>query len=89
MNEFYTNRESNIDSQNVLLNLENCYIYQSNRLILKDVSLKIKKGEFVYLIGKTGSGKTSLFKTLYADIKLKKGLGEIVGYDLLKITEQN
>ena len=89
MNEFYTNRESNIDSQNVLLNLENCYIYQSNRLILKDVSLKIKKGEFVYLVGKTGSGKTSLFKTLYADIKLKKGYGEIVGYNLLKITEKD
>ena len=89
MNNFYINRESNTDNQNALLNLENCYIYQSNRLILKDVNLKIKKGEFVYLIGKTGSGKTSLFKTLYADIKLKKGHGEIVGYDLLKITEKD
>ena len=89
MNNFYINRESHTDNQNTLLSLENCYIYQSNRLILKDVNLKIKKGEFVYLIGKTGSGKTSLFKTLYADIKLKKGKGEIVGYDLLKITEKD
>ena len=53
----------NKSNQTLLLSLENCSIYQSNRLILQNVNFKIQKGEFVYLIGKTGSGKTSLFKT--------------------------
>ena len=86
----------NTDSENKkiysdtnLLKLENCFIYQSNKLILQNVSFKIGKGELVYLIGKTGSGKTSLFKTLYCDIKLKKGHGEIVGFDLSKISNKD
>ena len=58
-------------------------------MILKDVSLHIEKGEFVYLIGKTGSGKSSLLKTLYADLELKEGDGNIAGFNLRKIEEKN
>ena len=89
MNELNSKLKSESMSNNFLLDLQNCFIYQSNRLILQNISFKIKKGEFVYLVGKTGSGKTSLFKTLYADIRLKKGYGKIVGYNLLKIKEKD
>tara|TARA_B100002052_G_scaffold297777_1_gene329347 strand:- start:40 stop:651 length:612 start_codon:yes stop_codon:yes gene_type:complete len=57
-------------------------------LILKDVSFNIQKGEFVYLIGKTGSGKSSLLKTLYADLELKEGDGNIAGFNLREIKEK-
>jgi len=72
-----------------ILKLSNAAIYQRDRLILQQVNLEIKKGEFVYLIGKTGSGKSSLMKTLYADLPLRNGEGFIVDYDLKKIKEKN
>jgi cell division transport system ATP-binding protein len=68
-----------------VISLTNAYIYQKESLILSDVNFKINDGEFVYLIGKTGSGKSSLLKTLYADLFLEKGHGFIAGYDLEKI----
>lgn len=58
-------------------------------MILKDVSFNIQKGEFVYLIGKTGSGKSSLLKTLYADLELKEGNGNIAGFNLREIKEKD
>ena len=73
----------------ILLKLQDAFIYQSNRLILSNVNLSIKKGEFIYLIGKTGSGKSSLFETLYADIPFKKGIAEVVGFNLSKINKNN
>jgi len=76
-----------LTESDILLKLKDVYIYQSNRLILNNINLTITKGEFIYLIGKTGSGKSSLFETLYADIPLKKGLAEIVGFNLSKINE--
>lgn len=61
-------------------------IYQlGDRLVLEDVNFSIQKGEFVYLIGRTGSGKSSLLKTLYADLSLKKGSVQVAGYELNSI----
>ena len=71
-----------------ILTLKDVAIYQSNRLILHNINLNISNGEFIYLVGKTGSGKSSLFETLYADIPLKKGNAEIVGFNLSKIQEK-
>ncbi len=65
-----------------VLNLDHVDIYQDQKLILGDVSFTIHKGDFVYLIGQTGSGKSSLLKTLYADLWLQNGAGQVVGYSL-------
>lgn len=71
-----------------ILTLKNVAIYQRESLILSEVNVTINKGEFVYLIGKTGTGKSSFMKTLYGDIPLKEGQGEIVGIDLKKLKEK-
>jgi cell division transport system ATP-binding protein len=70
-----------------VIKLENAAIFQQHNLILSEINFEIQAGEFVYLIGQTGSGKSSLLKTLYADLKLEKGMGEITGYFLDKIKE--
>src|SRR6204780_2170706 len=66
----------------IIVELKNTNIYQGDNLILQDVNITINKGEFVYLVGKTGTGKSSLLKTLYGDIPLKEGEGEVVGFNL-------
>ncbi len=71
----------------VILSLQDAQIFQRENLVLKDVNLHINKGEFVYLIGKTGSGKSSLMKTLYGDLPLEKGTGSIVGFNLNSLKE--
>ncbi len=71
------------------ISLKNAAIYQHERCILKDVNFEIEEGEFVYLIGKTGSGKSSLLKTLYADLPAKQGEIQIVDYDLRKIKRRD
>ena len=72
-----------------VLQLEDASIYQRESLILSEVSIEIKKGEFVYLIGKTGTGKSSFMKTLYGDLPLTEGEGTIVDYDLRKLKEKD
>ena len=64
------------------IELKNTTIFQGNHLVLSDVSFKINTGEFVYLIGQTGSGKSSLLKTLYGDLPLNEGTGEVAGHQL-------
>jgi len=66
----------------IVVQLENVNIYQSGNLILQDVNFKVQKGEFVYLVGKTGTGKSSLLKSLYGELSITEGKGLVVGYDL-------
>jgi len=68
-----------------IIELSNASIFQKNNMILSNVALSIEKGEFVYLIGKTGTGKSSLLKTLYAELPLMEGEATIAGYDLKNI----
>lgn len=71
------------------VSLRRANIYQGKSLILSDVNLEVMKGDFIYLIGKTGTGKSSLLKTLYGDIYLTEGEGEVAGIDLKKLKWQN
>ena len=72
-----------------ILSLRNATIFQEGKIILSDVNLEVKQGEFIYIIGKTGSGKSSLLKTLYADLELKEGAGHIVDFDLATLKEDD
>ena len=74
---------------NTVLRLKDAAIYQRETLILSEVNIEITKGEFVYLIGKTGTGKSSFMKTLYGDLPLTEGEGFIVDYDLRTLKERD
>jgi cell division transport system ATP-binding protein len=69
-----------------IIELKNVNIYQGQSLILSDVNISIEKGEFVYLVGKTGTGKSSLLKTLYGDLELSSGEGWVAGHELKTLT---
>lgn len=68
-----------------IIGLKNADIYQQESLVLKEVNLSVQKGEFLYVIGKVGSGKTSLLKVLYHELPLVTGEGAVMGYDLTKM----
>ncbi len=72
-----------------ILHLEKASVFQRDILILKNVSLTMQSGEFAYLIGKTGSGKSSLMKTLYAELPLKDGLAYVADYSLADIRRKD
>lgn len=68
-----------------VVSIQNVDIFQQDHLVLKEVNLEVNKGDFFYIIGKTGSGKSSLLKTLYADLPFVSGEARVVGYDLDKL----
>jgi len=70
-----------------IVEISNANIFQSNNLVLSNVQLRIDKGEFVYLIGKTGSGKSSLLKMIYGDVELLQGTAGIAGFQLSHIKD--
>jgi len=81
--------KSTLFMSETVLELKDASIFQGGNLILSDVNIEMKKGDFVYLIGKTGTGKSSFMKTLYADLKLTKGEGSIVNFDLGTLKEKD
>jgi cell division transport system ATP-binding protein len=72
-----------------VLSLKNVTIYQDKNPVLNDVNIEVNHGEFIYLIGRTGSGKSSFLKTLYADLALSNGEGKVVDYDLATLKESD
>lgn len=72
-----------------IVELRNANIYQGDSVVLSDVNITVNRGEFVYLVGKTGTGKSSLLKTMYGDLDLTEGDGTVVGYDLRKLDWRN
>ena len=69
-----------------IIEIRNANIFQGDNLILQNVNLQVNKGEFVYLVGKTGTGKSTLLKTMYGELPLKEGEATVAGYDLRKLT---
>ncbi len=72
-----------------IISFKGCNIYQQDHLVLSDINLEVKKGEFVYLIGKVGSGKTSLIKTINAQLPLEEGEGTVAGFNLNSIRKKD
>ncbi len=77
------------NEHNNIIEFNNAVIRHRDNIVLKDVNLEVKKGEFIYLIGKVGSGKSSLLKTIYAEIPVIEGTVFAVGYDLNKIKSKH
>ncbi len=72
----------------VIIDLTDCSIWQQSHLVLSHVNLRVGNGEFLYLVGRVGSGKSSLIKTLNAQLPLKEGIGLVAGYNLSKIKKR-
>lgn len=76
-------------SEKPILQLQEASIFQREHLVLSDVNLEIFRGQFTYLIGQTGSGKSSLLKTLYGDLPLKSGSGQVCNHDLKNLKDKD
>lgn len=77
------------ENQDILATYEHIDVHRADKLVLNDTSFTIRGGEFYYLVGKVGSGKSSLIKTMYADVKIQNGgKAEVMGYNLLKIKKK-
>lgn len=72
-----------------LITLENANIFQGKHLVLSNVNFSVEAGEFVYLIGQTGSGKSSVLKTLYGDLRLEQGKGQVAGHELVGLRDKD
>ncbi len=72
-----------------IVNLSKLSVFQKNKLVLTNVNLQINKGEFIYMIGKTGSGKSSLLQLIYADLPVEQGDAEVCGYNLKNIKRKD
>jgi len=72
-----------------IIKLSNLSVFQKNKLVLTNVNLEVLQGEFIYMIGKTGSGKSSLMQILYADLPIEQGDVNVCGYDLNSIKRNN
>jgi len=72
-----------------IISLDKVTVFQKHNMVLNNVHFSVRKGEFLYLLGKTGSGKSSLMKTLYCDVPLKQGEAKIVGFDLATISQRD
>jgi cell division transport system ATP-binding protein len=77
-----------VNANDNIIELKNLIIKQEDNIVLRDVDVAVKKGEFVYIIGKVGSGKSSLLKTLYAELPLLEGEGFVTGYNLKNIKQK-
>lgn len=75
----------NTNSNSAIVELENVSINLDNEPLLKDISLKLDESEFAYLIGKSGAGKTSLLRSLYADMKIESGVAHVCGFDVVNL----
>ena len=73
----------------MIINLQNALIVHQSEPVLTDVNLQLSKGEFAYLIGKSGSGKSSLLKTLYGALQLQNGSGLVAGYEIKGISRKH
>lgn len=76
-------------TENTVIRLKNVDIYQQKHLVLSNVNLEIKQGEFIYLIGQSGTGKSSLLKIIYGDLYIANGEGLVAGFDLRKLHEND
>ena len=74
--------------QNAIVTLDNATIINENNVIFSSINFKVNAGEFIFLIGKTGAGKSSLLKVLYGDLTLESGKGSIVGFDLTELKDK-
>ena len=73
----------------MLVNYSSVNVYQETQEVLRNVSFSVEKGEFVYLIGRVGSGKSSLLKTIYGELPIHEGEAEVMGYDLRKLKQKH